>query len=699
MLRGELIMRQLASTSFFVVFSFCGLVLFSPTAANAQAAATTPADLFTSAQAERGRAVYAQSCAACHGAALSGGGAPALSGPVFQSSWSNPAVKVDDLLYIVRTSMPPNGAQRLPMEDYAAVVAFILQSNGYAAGATTLALGSRGLDQPFAWAGKFQNSYGPVVGFGPEAAAAASREEFVSGAPAARPQSAGPNQAALNAAAQSGDWLLHARDYAGTRYSPLNQINAGNASRLAPVCVFQVGEVDNFQTGPIVYNGVMYLTTRLSTIALDAATCKPKWKETWTPRGDTVWERNRGVAIKDGYLVRGTPDGYLVAMNANTGALVWARRTAKTEEGETFSTAPMIFEDLVLIGPAGSENNIKGWVGAFRLTDGSPVWRFNTVPKQGEPGFETWKDPMGIPHGGGAIWTPFALDTRTGDLHVAVTNPSPDLPANLREGTNLYTNAMIVLDVRTGKLRWYSQLVPNDSHDWDLTHASPIFDTTINGAARRLVVTAGKDGFLRAIDRDTHEILYTATLTTIENANTPITTNPTRSCPGVLGGVEWNGPAYHPGNNMLYVPAVDWCTTFTAFEDPRYIPGKLYMGGDFKLDPPNRSQGWLTALDASTGAIKWKYRSPRPMLAAVTSTGGNLLLTGELTGDFLAFDAQTGRELYRFNTGGSMGGGVVTYAAQGRQYIAAVSGSPSLLWVTDKFAGAPTIVVFGLSRE
>jgi alcohol dehydrogenase (cytochrome c) len=357
--------------------------------------------------------------------------------------------------------------------------------------------------------------------------------------------------------------------------------------------------------------------------------------------------------------------------------------------------APMIFEDLVLIGPAGSENNIQGWVGAFRLADGSPVWRFNTIPKQGEEGYETWQNPKGIPMGGGAVWTSFSLDPETGDLYVPVTNPAPDLPVHLRKGENLYTNSIVCLDVRTGKRRWHRSLVPNDSHDWDVSHTSPLIRTRVNGSDRRLVVTAGKDGLLRSLDRDTHEVLYEAPVTTRENATTPVTTTPLRVCPGVLGGVEWSGPAYHPGTNLLYVPAVDWCSTFAAFEETRYIPGKLYLGGSADLDPPEKAQGWITAIDASTGAAQWKYRSSRPMVAAVTATAGNLLLTGELTGDFLALDARTGDVLYRFNTGGSMGGGIVTYATGGTQYIAAASGSPSNFWV-DRYPGSPTIVVFKL---
>jgi alcohol dehydrogenase (cytochrome c) len=365
--------------------------------------------------------------------------------------------------------------------------------------------------------------------------------------------------------------------------------------------------------------------------------------------------------------------------------------------GETFTMAPIIYDDLIIIGPGVSEFNVKGWVGAFKLSDGSPVWRFNTIPQPGEPGFETWQNPGNIPMGGGGVWTSFALDVDNGDLFVAVGNPAPDLPVQHRLGDNLYTNAVVVLDVRTGKRRWHQSLVPNDSHDWDLTHAMPLFTVKASGTDRRILVTAGKDGMLRAIDRSTRELLYETPVTTRENADTAVTTSPTRACPGVLGGVQWNGPSFNRVTGMLYVPAVDWCTTFTASEEPRYIPYREYMGGTVNLDPPGKAQGWLTAIDAGSGAVRWKYRSPRPMVAGVTSTAGGLVLTGELTGDFLALDGGSGKVLYRFNTGGSIGGGVVTYAVDGKQYIAVASGTPSSFWV-DKNGGAPTIVIFAITN-
>jgi alcohol dehydrogenase (cytochrome c) len=406
-----------------------------------------------------------------------------------------------------------------------------------------------------------------------------------------------------------------------------------------------------------------------------------------------VWPANRGVAIKDGRLVRGTSDGYLLQLNAQTGELVWARKIADPALGQTFTMAPMIFEDLILIGPAGSENAISGWVGAFRLSDGSEVWRFQTVPGIAEKDSKSWPNPAGIKLGGGAIWTPFSFDPETGDLHVAVTNPAPDLSVQLRRGDNLYTNSLVVLDVLTGKLRWHRQMVPNDSHDWDLTQAGPLFKTVVQGRKSSLVTTVGKDGILRTIDRNSREAVYQTPITTIKNTEAQVTAKGTFACPGVLGGVEWNGPAYNPGTNLLYVGAVDWCSTFTSADTVRHIPGKTYMGGTTQMG--DTSQGWITAVDASAGQVRWQYRSPKPIVAAVTTTAGNLVLSGELSGDFLVLDARTGDVLYRFNTGGPIGGGIVTYEVGGKQYIAVTSGLPSPFWV-DKYSGSPTMFVFAL---
>ncbi|HUA15810.1 MAG TPA: PQQ-binding-like beta-propeller repeat protein [Verrucomicrobiae bacterium] len=643
--------------------------------------------LFTAQQVAQGKAVYAAKCAMCHGETLQGGAAAALTGRAFaaswKSGWGDSQLTVDDLDSIIRTTMPKGSPGSMPAEQYTAVLTYILQQNGYEAGASTpLLAGSARMKQTrlrFASAEESDDAPPPLR---------------VPGDPAAVPKGGGPTQEELNQARDSTrNWLYHTHDYSGARYVALDQINETNASQLRPVCVFQVGDEGNFQTGPIVYQGTMYITTNRSTVALNATDCRPKWRYSWTPRAREVWRNNRGVAIKDGYLVRGTSDGYLLALNAETGALVWAVKAADSTQGETFTMAPLLFEDLVLIGPAGSENAISGWVGAFRLRDGSPVWKFQTVPGATLAGSKSWGNPDRIKLGGGSVWTPFTLDTQTGELFVAVTNPAPDLPANLRPGDNRYTNSVVVLDVHTGKLLWYRQMVPNDSHDWDLTQVSPLFQTKIDGHETALLTTVGKDGILRAVDRGSHEVVYSAPVTTIKNADAPISNESVEACPGALGGVEWNGPALDREINLLFVNAVDWCMTFTSAKSVRHIPGRMYMGGTVDFAP--QSQGWLIAIDASTGAVKWKYQSKRPMVSAVTATKGNVVFTGELTGDFLVLDAPTGKVLYRFNTGGGIGGGIVTYDEGGKQYVAVMSGRPSPFWVSE-IDGAPTVFLFAL---
>ena len=631
---------------------------------------------YTQAQADRGRRIFGAFCATCHGVDLEGAVGPALAGTAFSAKWSQPDHSVQDLFDLIRTTMPRPAAGTLAESSYLQVLAYLLMRNGVAAGERELAASTSDLRR---------------IRIPAPANAREPAPEFIAGEGSATPSGAGPTQTDLNAAATSTDWLSHSHDYAGTRYVPLRQISTANAARLQVLCAFQVGAIENFVTGPLVWHGTMYLTTARLTIAIDAATCEERWRYAWEPRDEFVWTNNRGVAIKDGYLVRGTADGYLLALDAATGRLLWARQVAKPAEGAQITMPPLVFEDLVIIGPAGSERNIRGWIGAFRMTDGTPVWRFNTIPRPGEAGAETWPSDPSVPMGGGGVWTAPTLDVERGELHVAVGNPAPDLPVGLRPGQNLYTNSLIVLDVRTGALKWHASLVPEDFHDWDLTQATPLIQVRSGGRSRNLIVTVGKDGILRALDRDTRERLFETPVTTQENVNTALTREGVRSCPGVLGGVEWNGPAYYPAAGLLITPSVDWCSTFGLVDTVRFVAGKNYMGGTVKFDTV--SQGWLTAIDAATGKVRWRYRSVKPMVAGVTTTAGGLVLTGETTGDFLALDAASGRELYRFHTGGGMGGGVISYAVNDRQYIAAASGRGGFFFGT---TGAPTVFVFGL---
>ena len=655
-----------------------------------------PDGYFTDAQAQRGGALYRDACAACHGLDLAGGAASPLAGPRFARRW-NPgnnvsdfsgwgSSSVDDLFFIMRTTMPQGAVGSLTPLQHVDIIAYILQQNGYGSGELVLTADEETLGEiPIEWRGGAD-----VSDF--------EAPDYIVGERGVRPSDEAylPSRLLNDADANPRDWLYHTHDYTGKRYVDLDAIDSTNAARLQVACVYQVGEMSNFQTGPIVHDGTMYLTSVRATVAIDAATCRPRWRHEWAPRATGVWRNNRGVAVANGRVVRGTSDGYLLALDASDGRLLWARRAADAAIGETFTMAPMIYDDLILIGPAGSENAISGWVGAFRLEDGESVWRFKTVPGARAEGADSWENPEDIVLGGGAVWTPFTFDPAREELYVAVTNPAPDLPAALRPGDNLYTNSLVALDVRTGELQWYEQLVPSDFHDWDLTQVSPLYESTIEGRKRNLIATVGKDGLLRVLDRQTHEQWFETEITTRDNVDVPLTSEGVRACPGLFGGVEWNGPAYNERTNMLYVPAVDWCATFHLAEEVRFIPGKGYLGGYVTME--GFGKGRLTAVDGSDGSIRWRYDSPRPMVGAVTTTSGGLVLTGELTGDFLVLDAGTGEELYRFNVGGPIGGGVVSYEVKGKQYIAVMSGRPSAFWAS-AHSGAPTAFVFAIPES
>jgi alcohol dehydrogenase (cytochrome c) len=671
--------RKLSVIFIPVIFAF---VLSSRTATGQQSG------IYTNAQAQRGQNLYEKRCASCHGFQLAGGSAAPLAGSQFMAKWGQGKHNVDELYYITRTQMPYGAAATMTSQQYIDIVAYMLKVNGYQAGERPLPTDSATLQKILIQSQTA--SKGNAIETQPDSAA--NVETLANG----KPSSGSPSQQELNQAqTNSTDWLLTNHNYSGQRYIDLKQINSRTAPSLRPVALYQAGDTNTFHTNPLVYRGVMYLTTANSTMALNATNGQLLWRHDWRVKGKPGWPVQRGVAIKDGMVVRGTHDGYLLALDAATGKEIWNKAIidmTKREGG--FTMPPLIYEDLILIGPAGSELGVKGWVGAFRLKNGEQVWRFNTVPDDGEPGAETWEKADARVKGGGSLWSPMSLDTEQGVLYFAAANPAPDFYSLARPGANLYTNSLIALDVRTGKLKWHYQVVPHDTHDWDLTQASPLFTATVNGKIRKLVATVGKSGVLHVLDRDTHEKMYAVPVSNQSNTDVPLTPQGVQVCPGIQGGVLWNGPAFNPRTNTLYVNSVEWCGVFGVAKELRYIEGQFYMGGFSRLDPVEQAKGWLTAVDASTGKIRWRYQSSRPLVAAVTTTSADMVFTGEITGDFITLDGRDGKVLYRFNTGGPINGGVITYAVNGRQYVAVMSGNATSFWQAKP--GSSTVIIFAL---
>jgi alcohol dehydrogenase (cytochrome c) len=515
----------------------------------------------------------------------------------------------------------------------------------------------------------------------------------------------GVTLAATPPQAENGDWTYADHDLNGTRYSPLNQITPGNVKQLAKVCSYTFPEKVPSESAPIVSAGVLYATSDHYTVAIDAADCHVLWSYQWIPRDSDSVHPHRGAALANGKIIRGTGDDYLISLDAESGKLLWAKQIADPKAGYFISMPALVTSDTIYIGPAGSERAGSGWIGAFKLSDGEQIWRFNIIPKDGEPGADTWgPDPQARKHAGGALWTPQSYDSEKGILYIAGGNPAPDFWDNARPGANLYTNSMIALDAKTGRLLWYNQFIPHDVDDYDITHVNPIFKLN----SRTMIASSGKDGVLRLVDGDTHKIVYSVPFTTQLNSEVPLTNTPIKVCPGILGGDEWNSAAYSPKLSLIVVPSDDfYCSMNQKDQEPPSIEKantgeKSYFGGPITHGAYSEGRGRLTGFDAATGKERWRYESPTLMVAGVAVTASNLVFTGEVGGFFDALDAQSGKVLLHFDMGDSVQGGIITYSAHNVQYVAVTSGDGGVLrkeTIPDIVGGNPTVTVFGLPKK
>jgi len=490
---------------------------------------------------------------------------------------------------------------------------------------------------------------------------------------------AGPTQAELDDSARATDtWLMTNKSYDGHRYVATNQINAGNVGTLKEVCTFDTGVQAPAQSSPLLYDGRMYFTAAQTTVAIDAKTCRQLWRYDWRVQGKILSPVNRGLAMKDGRVVRGTSDGYLIALSMTDGKLLWKRQITSYDESHYLSMPPMIVDDTIIYGTAGADWGGQGWIGAFRLSDGSEIWRYSALPAPNSPEAKTWGSNEALSHGGGSFWTPVSVDRAKDIVFIPTGNPAPDFYGEVREGDNLGTNSVVALDLKTGKVIWAKQFVAHDTHDWDLTQASPLLRANVAGKTRDLVMVSGKDGRLRAVDRDSREVLYDVPISKQENADRATTATPVHVCPGLLGGQEWSSTALDSPRGIAILPMVDWCGMASHVATPPvHKVGDHFYGGEIKQDPIDQGRGVLAAVDVASGKVRWKAEGPGPMLANVTATSGDVAFAGDLTGILYAVNTDTGEVLLRHHLKASAGGGIFTYALDAKQYVAAISGSVS----------------------
>ena len=636
----------------------------------------SPSPPFDASQAAAGRLVYARACGVCHGTSLQGGAAVALSGSAFARTWGDGRHQAADFFAEIARQMPKNAPGTLSQSDNLALTAFILGSNGYPAGLAPLT--SAALTGTLPMPPQAQAATAPAAPAGPPVS-------FPQPPPTVLPASGNAPQDAQLLRVADADWLTFNRTLAGDRYSPLAQINTGNAQRLQVKCIAQLGEMGSFETSPIVLDGQMFVTTAHKVLALDAATCAVRWSYVYVPVDPEHLPGNRGVALYDGRVFRGTTDGHLIALDAASGKLLWDARVADGGLGYEITGAPIAFDGKVFTGDAGADTGIRGRIYAFDARSGTLVWAFNIVPREGDAAAATWSGKTD--KAGGATWSSMAIDPERHLLFVPTGNPAPDFNDANRGGDNLYTDSVVALDLASGNLSWYVQQVPHDMHDWDTAAAPALF--THDG--RSVMAVASKNGLLYQYDRDTHETLSQTPFTTRSNVDALPTEAGVHVCPGALG--QYNGAAYSPLSGRLFVATADRCNVLTRAE-PHYVPGGVYFGGMFRTDPPALQSGWIKAFDAISGHEVWSVHRKDPLLAAVTPTAGGLLLTGDMGGSFLALDARDGRVLYEFSTGGPVAAGISVYAVAGREYIAVPSGSSSR--DAASATAAATLIVFSV---
>jgi len=493
----------------------------------------------------------------------------------------------------------------------------------------------------------------------------------------------------------AADWPSYNKTLSSERFSDLSQINTKNVGKLKVLCTYETGQITSFETGPIMVEGALIGTTEFDIFSIDPATCAQNWR-THEEYPAYILPTNRGAAYLDGMLFRGTEDGRVLAYDFKTGKRLWETTIADVKKGEAVPGAPIAWEGLVFIGNAGGDfKGGKGRMYALDARTGKIVWEFFLVPKsaddvvrgpQGASPLDnsTWKNLPGAPVSGGGAWTSATLDPAAGLLYVPVGNPAPDYDIGAREGENLFTDSVVVLDAKTGAYKNHYKIVPRDWHDWDVSNPPALFQTA---GGKKLMAVSPKDGFLYGFDRADNKLLYRTPVTTIENVEEPFSTEKdVHFCPGAGGGEEWNSPAYDPLTNSIFTGDVDWCTTVklqTRGEVVASSTGQPWTA-EKSLNPFNvfgeftRADdvwaGWLHAVDADSGVWKWRLRSNYPITGAVTPTAGGLVFFGDMGGNFYALDTATGKKLWGQKIGGAIGGGVITYTANGAQKVAVAAG-------------------------
>ena len=491
----------------------------------------------------------------------------------------------------------------------------------------------------------------------------------------------------VNSAKEPQNWMTYSGDYSGKRFSGLNQINKTNAHTMVAKWVYQTGATGKLETSPLAVDGILYATAQDDrAFALDARTGRPIWMYQRQIPSDIrpcCGHVNRGLAILGDKVFMGTLDAHVIALDAKTGNVIWDATAADYRTGHSFTVAPLVVKNLIVIGISGGEYGVRGFIDAYDADTGELKWRLYTVPGPGEPGHDTWEgDSWKV--GGAPAWNTGTYDPTTNQIFWPTGNPSPSNRGEGRAGDNLYSNSLLALNADTGKMNWYFQFTKHDEHDWDATQVPVMVDA----GGKHLIAQADRNGFFYVIDR-TNGKLISATAygkqtwsDTKDAEGRPIAkkeASPTLEghtvCPGALGTTNFMAPTYDAQTGLFYVTARDQCDIFSTAPQPYEAGHAFYGSAYFPSEEARPYLGFLKAIDPTTGEVKWKFQHTSPTWSGVLSTAGGLVFSGDAEGNFIAFDASSGKPLWHFQMGGAVYAPPMAFAVDGKEYVAIAAGS------------------------
>ncbi len=628
------------------------------------------------AQEPPGKRIFEDRCGTCHGADGNGG----EHAPAMVRALAN--LQDPQLTTLIREGLPARGMPAIGVSDtelppLIAFVRTLRPRGGFQPYRKSFVLASgRSLD-------------GTVLNEGPEDAQVRTDDNRIH-----LLRSAGPGR--FREVTSETNWNTYNGDIGGNRYTALKQIDRTNVKRVAPKWIFRIPNGGRLQGTPVVADGVMYVTQANECYALDAGNGREIWRfqraRSTGLAGDAASGINRGVALSADKVFMVTDNAHLIALDRANGRLVWDVEMADWRLNHGATSAPLAAGSLVISGTGGGDNGAQGFVAAFDQATGKEAWRFLTLPKRGEPGWDTWKGTS-LERGGANAWFTGTYDPDTSTLFWPTGNPGPDYNGDERVGDNLYSDSLLALDLASGKLKWYYQFTPHDLWDWDATETPMIINTTWEGRPRKLVVQANRNGFFYVFDRADGKLLlatqFIKNLTwasgigadgkPIKTPNQEPTAEGTHVCPSQDGATNWFSPSYNPSTGLYYVQVFEKCSIYTK-RPVEWEQGKAYGGGTQRVDINPKPQRLLYALDLQTGKRKWEL----PQTGTGSSWGGTLatatglVFFGDDSGSFAAADAVTGKTLWSFQANTNWHASPMAYQFDGQEYIAIAAGDAIL---------------------